>query len=994
MGRTLRVEITGDSRSLERALNRSVGAAQTFGGRMQALGGDMTRIGSRMALGITAPLALIGRSSFKAADEFETSQSRIVGLAGQSQKQVDAWGKQLLKMAPQLGRGPRELSEALYFVASSGVPAGKALSVVTASAKAATAGLGSTVQVADAVTSAMNAYAKQGLTAAEATDVLVATVREGKGEASEFAPVIGNVAAFASKLGVSFDDVGAALAGMTQLGTDASTASTQLQAVFSQLLKPTDKAKEAAKGIGLSYDDLLKTLRTKGLMPMLDKLRKAFKGNEDQMGKVVPNVRALRAVLALAAEDGGKVAGVFARMDDSTGDLADAFQAAQERTGFTMEKMRASLEVAMISLGSLLAPTIAKIAEWLAKLSIAFSGLSPQWQKIIAIAGATAAAIGPVLIVVGSLIGAIGALAPVVLALASPVGLIVIGIAALTAALVAAVLWPDKLKAGLQRLGLSAKDAESIVGALRDAFRAIHAVVQTVWPSIQQIITGALNIIRGVANVVLGLLQGDWSRVWKGLKLIVSGALGEMIGLVTAMPRLLIAAMKALATAGLNAFKENIGKLPGALVTVLTKLPGVILGFYGMLLSAAVQLGGAVVQGIKDGIAAGWEGLKSWVGDKINALKDRLKFWGSGPDDWAREEIGVKVIDGIIQGLRARDFKPAVREKISEFTRTAAAAIQADTQIVVDAMDALASAALAGFDKLTSQYVTKSERQLERMEAARAKAQREAALAEAQAGLAEARAALGAAGGPEGESESERAARLERAAEDVKRAEQALGDAQYEIRRAQLEAQAEQERAAYENRRELKRRHLEEELTATNAAYERGAISAERYNNRVLKILEKYGVPMRGAARALGLALAEGLTDAFANVQQAARALANEIERQLSKLRVVVNVNIVGEPAERRQHGGPVAAGVPYIVGERGAELFVPGVSGRIVPAGMSVAAGRAGARPIGGGGGDFTVNVAGSVVTERELSEIIRRELLRYGRRNASVLSAPGVTV
>ena len=33
-----------------------------------------------------------------------------------------------------------------------------------------------------------------------------------------------------------------------------------------------------------------------------------------------------------------------------------------------------------------------------------------------------------------------------------------------------------------------------------------------------------------------------------------------------------------------------------------------------------------------------------------------------------------------------------------------------------------------------------------------------------------------------------------------------------------------------------------------------------------------------------------------------------------------------------RAAGGPVSAGSPYIVGERGPELFVPGRSGSIVP--------------------------------------------------------------
>ena len=41
-------------------------------------------------------------------------------------------------------------------------------------------------------------------------------------------------------------------------------------------------------------------------------------------------------------------------------------------------------------------------------------------------------------------------------------------------------------------------------------------------------------------------------------------------------------------------------------------------------------------------------------------------------------------------------------------------------------------------------------------------------------------------------------------------------------------------------------------------------------------------------------------------------------------------------PLAMRQHGGPVSAGRPYMVGERGPELFVPSRSGRIEPNGAS----------------------------------------------------------
>lgn len=76
------------------------------------------------------------------------------------------------------------------------------------------------------------------------------------------------------------------------------------------------------------------------------------------------------------------------------------------------------------------------------------------------------------------------------------------------------------------------------------------------------------------------------------------------------------------------------------------------------------------------------------------------------------------------------------------------------------------------------------------------------------------------------------------------------------------------------------------------------------------------------------------------------------------------------------QHGGPVMRGRPYLVGEAGPELFVPSASGRIVP---SASAG-------GRGGTTVVVNVAGSVVSERDLIDTIHRGLLAK-RRNGPPL-------
>jgi hypothetical protein len=94
--------------------------------------------------------------------------------------------------------------------------------------------------------------------------------------------------------------------------------------------------------------------------------------------------------------------------------------------------------------------------------------------------------------------------------------------------------------------------------------------------------------------------------------------------------------------------------------------------------------------------------------------------------------------------------------------------------------------------------------------------------------------------------------------------------------------------------------------------------------------------------------------------------------------------------AHPRAAGGPVARGSAYIVGERGPELFTPGISGRIIPTGAS----RAALAGEAGGGGTTTINVSvastglgpDSPRLQADLIEALRRWTARNG-------SLPGTT-
>lgn len=380
---------------------------------LQGLAPRMAHLGRGMTRFLTLPLVGAGAAVVGLAKNFERSMQEIVGLTGTSQKQVDKWGKQILELSTKLPQTPQELAEAMYFVASSGVAASVSMDVLKASARAAAGGLGETQTVADAVTSAINAYGEANLKAGQATDILVNAVRLGKAEAASFTPVLGSVLPTASELGVEFHEVAGAIAAMTRTGDSAATAATKVNAVMSSLIKPTDQSKEAIKGLDISFDELREGIEKDGFFVTMRRLKEATEGDITVLGKLFPNVRALRGVLSLTGKQVDKNAIVFEKMADSAGLTNEAFKAVSDTADFKFKQAMASLQSAAIKLGNILIPilvddiipAIQKAIKWFDNLTDAQKKNVLKWAAILAVAGPLLRILSPMVRLVGSLVG-------------------------------------------------------------------------------------------------------------------------------------------------------------------------------------------------------------------------------------------------------------------------------------------------------------------------------------------------------------------------------------------------------------------------------------------------------------------------------------------------------------------------------------------------------------------------------------------------------------
>lgn len=498
------------------------------------------RAGRQMSTALTAPLTLAGRAAVKMALEFDGSLRKIVGLVGVSREQVDAWRGDLLAMGVEVGKMPAELAAGLFDVTSAGNRGSVALDILRAASMGATAGLGDTKTVADALTSTLNAYGAANLSAGKATGILVATVREGKTSAETLAPVIGALLPIAAELGISFDQLGAAIAHLTRTNGDSAASATMVRNIMAGLLRPTAQAAHIFEQFGLSGEKLRKMLAERGLLATLLELRKRFGTNTEALGKAFRSIEAVTGILALTRDEGRAAIPIFEALAGTTErDLVRAFDAAKG-SGFALRQAMARVAGGAILLGGQILPVIVPIfsrfGEILTKAAEAFATWPPYAQRAAVVLGVLLAAAGPVLLVIGAIAAALAAIGSTTAIVAAVVG---VGaalfvthfddIASAVKGFVAAI-YPQLVEVGAflraQWEKVRAATAEvwpvvleivgKVVKAISELWAAygdkILAAVRVTWTFLKTAISNALDVILGVTKTVLYAINGDWSK--------------------------------------------------------------------------------------------------------------------------------------------------------------------------------------------------------------------------------------------------------------------------------------------------------------------------------------------------------------------------------------------------------------------------------------------------------------------------------------------------
>lgn len=524
----LKINITGDSSKLKNALSSASSKLSSFGSKMQS-------VGKSLSTRLTLPLVAAGGAATKMAFDFDKSMTSIQALVGVTAEKVSEMGEAAKKMAVDTGKSSKEAAEALFFITSAGLRGKEAMDVLEMSLKAAAVGLGETKTIADLSTSAMNAYGSESLSASDATDILTAAVREGKLEASALAGAMGGVIPLASNMGVSFDQVGAAMAAMSKTGTDAATGATQLTAILASLKKPSAQAVDALDAMGLSTEGVQQSLREKGLLDTLIMLQEGLKQTGQDTTALFPNIRALKGVLDLTGagiEDNKKV---FDALTDSMGATDKAFEKTAQSASFKMTQGFNAMKESLMEVGQVImitvAPLIKKLGDFFTSLSKKFKALSPQTKKLIVVLAGIAAALGPVIAIIGTLMTMAPAIGAALSVMMGPIGLIVAGLTAISVVIYRN--WSG-IQSSLAKIGNyfielynNSLPIQLAVNTLIMNFKNMLSVGKFVFSTFLTIVkTFAKNfmtLFKGIGDILIGVFTFNKDKIVRGVTNLTTG---------------------------------------------------------------------------------------------------------------------------------------------------------------------------------------------------------------------------------------------------------------------------------------------------------------------------------------------------------------------------------------------------------------------------------------------------------------------------------------
>ena len=354
----LNVPLIADTTAFAKQMTSAGKIAQGVGDKIEMVG--------KAALGIAAGgIAALSTALYKVGDmavSFNTSMMGVNSVLKLQGEEFEKLQQEVLRFSTTTSQSAEGVALALRGIASMGFEAADSMEILRVAVDAAGNMMANTETTTRALTSTIRAFGLEVSDVTHVADVLETAANKSALGFEELTQSVGLYAGAASAIGVSFEETTAAMMTMTDAGYSVSQSATGLNALLTGLIKPTGELASLMDDLG--YESAEAALKQEGLTGVMQILTEATGGSTEEMAELIPNIRGLRGVFALGAEDGKNFADSLAEVmaaSDGVGEHARMAEIRHQSWQYQITRLKSDLETFGITIGNLVMPPMMEL---------------------------------------------------------------------------------------------------------------------------------------------------------------------------------------------------------------------------------------------------------------------------------------------------------------------------------------------------------------------------------------------------------------------------------------------------------------------------------------------------------------------------------------------------------------------------------------------------------------------------------------------------------
>lgn len=322
--------------------------------------GAAAKAGGALAVAAGGAAAVFGVGALNAAQDFQKEMANVGTLLdGDVKTKIGNLGGAVKELSKSTGATTTLLTDGLYQVISAFGESEESMKILETAAKGAAAGNATVTDSVNLLSAVTKGYGDTSAEAAKkASDLSFLTVKLGQTTFPELAASMGAVIPLASTMKVKQEELFGAMATLTGVTGGTAEVTTQLRATIQGFLQPSKDMATALQKLG--YENGQTAIESEGLGGILTKLKESVGGNEIAFSNLFSSVEAKGAVLALTGSQADNFTQKTNAMKEAVGATEDAFG----KQRLTIDKVKASFNTIVITLGEKLLPAYDAFLDW------------------------------------------------------------------------------------------------------------------------------------------------------------------------------------------------------------------------------------------------------------------------------------------------------------------------------------------------------------------------------------------------------------------------------------------------------------------------------------------------------------------------------------------------------------------------------------------------------------------------------------------------------